>query len=290
MREKNAEQMFALLAASVGSAGDRDPAFRACVAACAAPEACSSWRPPPSLRVLGWSCLADCRYGCMWRREGERRAAGAHPVQYFGKWPFARALGMQEPISAALSFANALAHAAGLHACWAHMRTAPREVSRRWLSLAIVAVAAWCCAAAFHARDVWATQCADYFSALLLLLLGAYVAAAHLVIAVDERGRPASARRPAARPAPASGGRVGAALWCLGGCGAAWYAAHVRAMLRFFDFGAHMRVSERGGCCCGLWRPRRRRHRRPRGARPPPHCPPSAHSPPLHTPQVPPRP
>ena len=39
-------------------------------------------------------------------REGVHRAAGWPTVKYFGKWPFTRVLGMQEPASVAFSLMN----------------------------------------------------------------------------------------------------------------------------------------------------------------------------------------
>ena len=84
------------------SAGDRDQHYRSCVAECSTAERCAAWQPGASLWMLGWSCEHDCRYRCMWQATDARTAAGGRTLQYHGKWPFVRVLGVQEPLGLGL--------------------------------------------------------------------------------------------------------------------------------------------------------------------------------------------
>lgn len=65
--------------------------------------------PPLALRLWRWDCAADCAYLCMWQVEGSR-PAGTAVQKYYGKWPFVRLLGMQEPASVLFSLLNLAAH------------------------------------------------------------------------------------------------------------------------------------------------------------------------------------
>lgn len=138
--------MLGLVAGAAGSPGDQSRAFRRCTNQCrqtgcaslsttaaataALPAAvgrqnCSSLCPagsgndsahdemhaaPLALRLLHWDCAADCAYLCMWQTEAGC-AAGTPVQKYFGKWPFVRLLGMQEPASVLCSLLNLAAHA-----------------------------------------------------------------------------------------------------------------------------------------------------------------------------------
>ncbi|KAL4437289.1 hypothetical protein ABPG75_004428 [Micractinium tetrahymenae] len=74
---------------------------------------------PLALRLWRWDCAADCSYLCMWQLEGSWRQAGVAPQKYYGKWPFARLAGMQEPASVLFSLLNLAAHAHCLaRFCW----------------------------------------------------------------------------------------------------------------------------------------------------------------------------
>lgn len=80
-----------------------------------------------ALTMTSWDCISDCRYLCMWNIETwkrlhrkleqhrpyqsqERTNTRRDPVlmteKYFGKWPFTRFLGAQEPASVVFSIFN----------------------------------------------------------------------------------------------------------------------------------------------------------------------------------------
>lgn len=150
------------------SAGDRDPLYRSCVRACAAVDCAPSAAAPLPLhlRALGWTCGEDCAYRCARENHLERVRKGRQVVQYHGKWPFLRVLGMQELFSVLFSLANLVPHALYLAAL-------PRLVPRShpyvgaYRAFAAFNINTWVWSAAFHARDTPLTERLDYFCATL---------------------------------------------------------------------------------------------------------------------------
>ena len=179
------------------SPGDRSAAFRACEAACNADgcipvgaalaprgarcePACgaaaggadgSAEAPRPSLalplRVLQWDCAADCAYRCMHAHHGARSARGLPALKYRGKWPFSRALGLQEAFSSAASVANLLAHVLARRRWTPAERAAEREggYAAVWYAYTLTQANLWVWSALFHARDTPRTEALDYLSA-----------------------------------------------------------------------------------------------------------------------------
>lgn len=99
-------------------------------------------------------------------------------VQFHGKWPFTRLLGVQEPASVLFSAANLWAHAQGL----AKIRAAlPATYTLRpfYVALAHVGVASWLASCLFHTRDFPLTETLDYLGAGLNVLYGLYYTVAH---------------------------------------------------------------------------------------------------------------
>ena len=208
----------------LASAGDRDPAYVACVRECASSAACDRWHPSPPLAALGWSCAADCAYHCMWRVVSLRRSQGARALLYDGKWPFVRLLGVQEPASFVFSLLNFAAHAIGLRGCWRLAMAS--DAGRVWIAFGVLSMNAWAWASVFHCRDVYWTQCADYFSATLLVGGAALIAALHVIETLASNTT-----------------LLGQSSMALVLLGAALFAEHVRRMLIHFDYGHHMRVN-----------------------------------------------
>jgi hypothetical protein len=77
--------------------------------------------------------------------------SGVRMQQYYGKWPFWRYAGMQEPASVAFSIANLLMHVLG--ADWLRRGVHPAHPMRPfYLTWAYVSVNAWVWSAVFHTR------------------------------------------------------------------------------------------------------------------------------------------
>ena len=102
-------------------------------------------------------------------------------VQFFGKWPHVRLLGMQESLSVLFSLLNLLVQLDAFAGAFgpALPNTYPlRHVYRNHLRIASVA---WVASAVFHARDLWWTERLDYFSAAAVLLSGLFLSVARLL-------------------------------------------------------------------------------------------------------------
>lgn len=71
--------------------------------------------------ILLWTCHDECIYHCMWRTTNAFVSRNWNVPQFFGKWPFKRFLGIQEPASVLFSFLNLMAH-------WRMIRKFRRDV------------------------------------------------------------------------------------------------------------------------------------------------------------------
>ncbi|KAL2855080.1 Per1-like protein [Aspergillus pseudodeflectus] len=175
---------FLLLATFVqkssASLGDHLPDFKSCVKICEA-ENCQDGDSAVSflLRLMFWTCPAECDYTCQ-HVVTDRRLARDPPmlspvVQFHGKWPFRRILGMQELFSVLFSGFNFLAH-------W-HGMTRLRDSTPSWHPLqkyytafGYSGLAAWTFSMLFHARDFPLTEKLDYYGAGASVLYGLYLA------------------------------------------------------------------------------------------------------------------
>ena len=137
-------------------------------------QAGSSSSPQLLLRLLNWDCESDCQYECMWTLEAYHRGKGGKPLKYFGKWPFSRILGIQEPASVLLSVMNLVANvhcALIIRRMCGHNDYKEQNKIREtlpaslWIIHFILACNAWFWSAVFHTRDTRVTERFDYFSA-----------------------------------------------------------------------------------------------------------------------------
>ncbi|KUI67919.1 hypothetical protein VM1G_02609 [Cytospora mali] len=163
------------------SVGDRLPEFGECVKVCKQ-ENCSPGKPQTPIpllhRLLLWDCPQECDHTCQHIITTQRVTAGEPVVQFHGKWPFKRLLGMQEPLSVLFSAGNLWAHADGLRKVRAAM---PRSYTLRpfYVALAYVGMTSWTFSSVFHTRDFRATEELDYFAAGASVLYGLYYTVVH---------------------------------------------------------------------------------------------------------------
>ena len=120
-----------------------------------------------------WDCAGECDHTCQHIITARRVAASSPIVQFHGKWPFHRFLGMQEPFSVLFSLGNLWAHWTGLHKIRAHI---PRSYSLRpfYVGFAYVGMASWIFSSIFHTRDFRVTEELDYFAAGASVFYGMY--------------------------------------------------------------------------------------------------------------------
>ena len=111
-------------------------------------------------------------------------------MQFHGKWPFYRVLGIQEPFSVLFSLANLVAHYDGLHKLRAALPPSyPLLPYYTWL--AYIGFVTWIFSAIFHTRDFLATEQLDYFAAAASVLYGLY----YTPVRVFRLDRPSPRRR-----------------------------------------------------------------------------------------------
>ena len=129
------------------------------------------------LRLLLWTCSSNCDYTCQ-HIVTDRRVARDPPmmdpvVQFHGKWPFRRLLGVQEPFSVAFSFLNLMAHRHGLRKI---RESIPPNYPLRhyYIIFSYLGIASWLFSMAFHTRDFDLTEKLDYFAAGASVLYGLY--------------------------------------------------------------------------------------------------------------------
>ena len=135
----------------LASAGDRAQFFQDCIPACLDFFKGRQCDIPFLYRLAQWSCTDECKYQCM-RVITDNAIKEHEPIlQYYGKWPFVRYAGMQEPASVAFSVMNLAVHLYGA-------RIVSRRVSqdhpmrRYYLTWSYVSINAWFWSSVFHTR------------------------------------------------------------------------------------------------------------------------------------------
>ena len=162
------------------SLGDRLPDFKSCVTACTSKNCRDDGlRIPLQHRLLLWDCAGECDYACQHIVTDQRLARDPpylEPVlQFHGKWPFYRFMGMQEPASVLFSLLNFLAHDHGIRKLKEHI-PASYKLRRYYLLFGYMGLASWTCSMMFHTRDFTVTEKLDYFAAGASVLYGLYFA------------------------------------------------------------------------------------------------------------------
>lgn len=94
-------------------------------------------------------------------------------MQFHGKWPFHRILGIQEPASVIFSLGNLYAHWNGLRKIRSSIPS-NYPLRKYYEKFARIGVLAWILSTAFHTRDFPITEELDYLGAGLSVLYGMY--------------------------------------------------------------------------------------------------------------------
>ncbi|KAI9884040.1 MAG: hypothetical protein M1823_004177 [Watsoniomyces obsoletus] len=128
---------------------------------------------PFHLRLLLWTCPSECDYTCQHIITDQRRKQSDPIVQYHGKWPFIRILGIQEPCSVFFSLLNLLAHQRGISKIRVSIPS-NYPLRRYYLMFGYLGITSWVFSMIFHTRDFNITEKADYFAAGASVLYGLY--------------------------------------------------------------------------------------------------------------------
>ncbi|KAI7907644.1 Per1-like-domain-containing protein [Cokeromyces recurvatus] len=149
------------------SLGDEQPIYTKCV------DECVQLSCPTSLdyflSLLKWTCPENCKYSCMQEITDEAIQKGTAVYQYYGKWPFYRFLGIQEPASVIFSIGNGVVHAYYLRLFIKYVLNG-YFLKGFMILYTIIGMNAWFWSTIFHSRDTKFTELMDYFSAALLVL------------------------------------------------------------------------------------------------------------------------
>ncbi|TMW42904.1 hypothetical protein DOY81_012010, partial [Sarcophaga bullata] len=124
-------------------------------------------------KLLQWSCADECQYGCMWRTVDAFLDRGWPIPQFYGKWPFVRFFGMQEPASVIFSIFNIVAHLKNLRKFRKEVRP-DSPCYKIWHIFTAVSLNAWIWSVVFHARDFPLTELLDYAFAYSMVLTTLY--------------------------------------------------------------------------------------------------------------------
>jgi len=159
---------------SYSSQGDAHPDHRLCVTSCVR-SVCNGqfdeFLPNHGYldKLTNWVCLDQCQYDCMWKTVALFHRNKKRTPQFFGKWPFIRIFGMQEPAAAIFSLMNLFAH---VHLLRRFHNKIPSDAPMRnvWIIYGFVSINAWIFSTIFHSRDVPLTEKLDYFSAFSIVV------------------------------------------------------------------------------------------------------------------------
>jgi hypothetical protein len=139
------------------SSGDRRPEFIGCVSNCEfkrcprMPEKLADAWP---LRITRWTCRDECNYLCMHKMVKLDQSYELPIHQFYGKWPFWRLGGIQEPASVLFSLLNMWAHIQGAKKITHHI---PHHHPMRsfYLTWSLTSINAWIWSSVFHTRGRW---------------------------------------------------------------------------------------------------------------------------------------
>ncbi|KAI3661797.1 hypothetical protein MP638_003805 [Amoeboaphelidium occidentale] len=133
------------------------------------------------LKLFLWTCLDECKYQCMHNLTAAHVSLGVPVLQYYGKWPFYRFMGIQEPASVVFSVLNLIAHYLGYKWIKQLVSDKYQPLKNLNLLLALFQVNMWVWSTVFHCRDTPFTEKMDYFSAMASILMAVYASSVRLL-------------------------------------------------------------------------------------------------------------
>jgi len=138
------------------SSGDVSWEFQTCLVKCGAEQCNGQFEASKSLalRLTQWKCTDECKYTCMHNITDQAISNGRAIQQYYGKWPFWRFWGMQEPASVVFSLANLWSHWSGFKMV---RRVVPSShpMKNFYLLWSVLSINAWLWSAVFHTRGMF---------------------------------------------------------------------------------------------------------------------------------------
>ncbi|KAL1399798.1 hypothetical protein pipiens_007947 [Culex pipiens pipiens] len=162
------------------SGGDQSQFFQNCLKSCVIGNCSKSGltfrlagTQNPINKLLLWTCYDECGYDCMWRTTGAFLKRNWTTPQFYGKWPFVRLAGLQEPASVLFSMANFGTHYHMLKRFRREVRP-DSPMYTLWQVFSYICLNAWIWSTVFHARDFPITELFDYTFAYSMVLASLY--------------------------------------------------------------------------------------------------------------------
>lgn len=168
------------------SPGDNDPFYVSCVESCKSSNCTKDGKgfkedkQPFILKMTLWYCNHECKHECMWKTVKIFNERFRKTPQFYGKWPFIRILGMQEPASVVFSLLNAFVHIKMMRKFRAKVKPGS-PLFWLWHLFFVVCLHAWLWSAIFHYRDFVFTEFLDYACSFSLLLMNLYLVSIRLL-------------------------------------------------------------------------------------------------------------
>ncbi|KAF7284260.1 hypothetical protein GWI33_022256 [Rhynchophorus ferrugineus] len=163
------------------SIGDRSPYYQKCLDRCHLLNCTQDgkyflgeYTQPLYLQWTFWYCLDECKYNCMWKTITTFHDLNLKTPQFYGKWPFIRFLGIQEPASMFFSLFNLYMHVKMLKIFQKRVRY-DSPLYSIWISFGLICCNAWFWSAVFHTRDFLLTEIFDYIFSFSIILVNFYV-------------------------------------------------------------------------------------------------------------------
>ncbi|XP_065074477.1 post-GPI attachment to proteins factor 3 [Ochlerotatus camptorhynchus] len=166
----------------LASAGDQSQFFQNCLKICVLENCTKSglafkrtFQGSQSSinKLLLWTCYDECGYDCMWKTTSAFLKRNWTTPQFYGKWPFVRYLGLQEPASVFFSMTNFGTHYSMLKKFRREVRPDSPMYSL-WHVFSYICLNAWIWSTVFHSRDFPITELFDYAFAYSMVLASFY--------------------------------------------------------------------------------------------------------------------
>lgn len=135
------------------SSGDRADDYQYCLAKETESRCSKRQHFPLTVRLTRWTCEDDVKYRCMHHIVDKAIDQGEPVQQYYGKWPFWRLWGIQEPASVLFSVLNLWAH-------WRGGKGLRRRISKEhpmrpyYIGFTVISLNMWVWSAVFHTRGL----------------------------------------------------------------------------------------------------------------------------------------
>ncbi|CAL8073912.1 unnamed protein product [Calicophoron daubneyi] len=120
--------------------------------------------------AVRWGCPGECHYRCMWKAVAAFVGDNQPVPQFYGKWPFLRMFGIQEPASALFSLLNLLLQSFVLWTIWKRVHH-DLFIFPYWVFQYLFSINSFFWSTLFHCSDTPFTEKMDYFGALAFILV-----------------------------------------------------------------------------------------------------------------------